>query len=68
VTWRAWPEIPALPLVFISYRDRGGNQLFFNSQLDLYRQSHPTKNNLYSVLSKQISERFPRFLSQLRQP
>ena len=35
--------------------------LFFNSQIDLYRRSHPTKNNLYSVLSKQIAQRFRDF-------
>jgi len=35
--------------------------LFFNSQLDLYRESHATKNNLYSVLSEEISVRFRDF-------
>jgi predicted PurR-regulated permease PerM len=35
--------------------------LFFNSQLDLYRESHATKNNLYSVLSEEISARFRDF-------
>jgi predicted PurR-regulated permease PerM len=35
--------------------------LFFNSQIDLYRRSYPTKNNLYSVLSKQVAQRFRDF-------
>ena len=35
--------------------------LFFNRQIDLYRQSHPIKNNLYSVLSKQVAQRFRDF-------
>jgi predicted PurR-regulated permease PerM len=35
--------------------------LFFNSELDLYRQSHATKNNLYSLLSDQIAARFRDF-------
>lgn len=35
--------------------------LFFNSQLDLYRESHATKNNLYSLLSEEISARFRDF-------
>jgi predicted PurR-regulated permease PerM len=35
--------------------------LFFNSQLDLYRESHKTKNNLYSVLADQIATRFRDF-------
>lgn len=35
--------------------------LFFNSQLDLYRETHKTKNNLYSVLSDEIATRFRDF-------
>lgn len=35
--------------------------IFFNSELDLYRQSHATKNNLYSLLSDQIAARFRDF-------
>jgi predicted PurR-regulated permease PerM len=35
--------------------------LFFNSQLDLYRESHKTKNNLYSVLAEEIATRFRDF-------
>jgi predicted PurR-regulated permease PerM len=35
--------------------------LFFNSRIDLHWQSHATKNNLYSVLSDEITERFRNF-------
>jgi predicted PurR-regulated permease PerM len=35
--------------------------LFFNSQLDLYRESHKTKNNLYSLLCDEIAARFRDF-------
>jgi predicted PurR-regulated permease PerM len=35
--------------------------LFFNSQLDLYRETHKTKNNLYSVLADEIATRFRDF-------
>ena len=35
--------------------------LFFNSQLDLYRDTHKTKNNLYSVLADEIATRFRDF-------
>jgi predicted PurR-regulated permease PerM len=35
--------------------------LFFNSQLDLYRETHKTKNNLYSVLADEIATRFGDF-------
>ena len=35
--------------------------LFFNSQLDLFRESHPIRNNLYSICSDQISARFTEF-------
>ena len=45
-------------LLFILIGIVAAISLFFNSQLDLYRASHRTKNNLYSVLSKEIAERF----------
>jgi len=48
-------------LVFILIGIVAAISLFFNSQLDLYRRTHPTRNNLYSVLSKQISARFRDF-------
>lgn len=35
--------------------------LFFNSQLDLFRESHPVRNNLYSVCANEISARFSGF-------
>jgi predicted PurR-regulated permease PerM len=35
--------------------------LFFNSQLDLYRATHKTRNNLYSVLADEIARRFRDF-------
>lgn len=35
--------------------------LFFNSKIDLHRESHATKNNLYSVLSDEVTERFRNF-------
>ena len=35
--------------------------LFFNSQLDLYRETHKTKNNLYSMLADEIATRFRDF-------
>lgn len=35
--------------------------LFFKGEIDLYRHSHATKNNLYSVLSDQIAARFRDF-------
>lgn len=35
--------------------------LFFNSQIDLYRHTHKTKNNLYSLLSDEIAARFRNF-------
>ena len=35
--------------------------LFFNSQLDLYRETHKTKNNLYSILADEITTRFRDF-------
>src|SRR5215212_2741945 len=35
--------------------------IFFNSQLDLFRESHTVRNNLYSVYSDEITERFAEF-------
>ena len=35
--------------------------LFFNGQLDLYRETHKTKNNLYSILADEIATRFRDF-------
>src|SRR3954466_14176735 len=35
--------------------------LFFNSQLDLFRESHKVRNNLYSILSDEITARFSEF-------
>jgi predicted PurR-regulated permease PerM len=48
-------------LLFMLIGIVAGVSLFFNSQLDLYRESHATKNNLYSVLSEEISARFRDF-------
>lgn len=35
--------------------------LFFNSQLDLFRESHAVRNNLYSICCEEISARFREF-------
>jgi predicted PurR-regulated permease PerM len=35
--------------------------LFFNSQLDLFRESHKVRNNLYSVCCDEITARFSEF-------
>jgi predicted PurR-regulated permease PerM len=35
--------------------------LFFNSQLDLFRESHKVRNNLYSVCCAEITARFSEF-------
>jgi predicted PurR-regulated permease PerM len=35
--------------------------LFFNSQLDLFRESHELRNNLYSVCCDEITARFSEF-------
>lgn len=48
-------------LVFVLIGVVAAVSLFFNSQLDLYRDSHKTKNNLYSILSDEISARFRDF-------
>ncbi len=35
--------------------------IFFNSQLDLFRETHKVRNNLYSALCDEISARFTEF-------
>jgi predicted PurR-regulated permease PerM len=35
--------------------------LFFNSQLDLFRESHKVRNNLYSICCDEITARFSEF-------
>ena len=35
--------------------------IFFNSRLDLFRESHKVRNNLYSVYSDEITARFSEF-------
>src|SRR5437868_1109259 len=35
--------------------------IFFNSQLDLFRESHKVRNNLYSVYCEEITARFSAF-------
>src|SRR3954468_15187069 len=35
--------------------------IFFNSRLDLFRESHQVRNNLYSVYSDEITARFSEF-------
>ena len=35
--------------------------IFFNSQIDLFRESHKVRNNLYSVYSDEITARFSGF-------
>jgi predicted PurR-regulated permease PerM len=48
-------------LLFILIGIVAAVSLFFNSRLDLHPESHRTKNNLYSVLSGEISARFRDF-------
>jgi len=48
-------------LVFLIIGIVAAISLFFNSKLDLYRESHPVQNNLYSVLCEEISARFRGF-------
>jgi predicted PurR-regulated permease PerM len=48
-------------LIFIIIGIVAGASLFLNSQLDLYRESHKTKNNLYSALTDEIALRFRDF-------
>jgi predicted PurR-regulated permease PerM len=35
--------------------------IFFNSQIDLFRESHKVRNNLYSIYSDEITARFGEF-------
>src|SRR6476619_2939434 len=35
--------------------------IFFNSQMDLFRESHKVRNNLYSIYSDEITARFGEF-------
>ena len=48
-------------LVFIIIGIVAAISLFFNSQLDLSRESHTVRNNLYSVCCEEISARFREF-------
>jgi predicted PurR-regulated permease PerM len=47
--------------VFIIIAIVAAVSLFFNSQLDLFRESHKLRNNLYSVCCDQITARFSEF-------
>jgi predicted PurR-regulated permease PerM len=48
-------------LVFVIIGIVAAISLFFNSQLDLFRESHAVRNNLYSVCCEEISARFREF-------
>ena len=48
-------------LVFVIIGIVAAISLFFNSQLDLSRESHAVRNNLYSVCCDEISARFREF-------
>src|SRR3954471_2002184 len=48
-------------LVFIIIAIVCAVSIFFNSRLDLFRESHQVRNNLYSVYSDEIAERFSEF-------
>src|SRR5438552_8825197 len=48
-------------LVFIIIGIVAAISLFFNSQLDLSRESHMVRNNLYSLCCEEISARFREF-------
>jgi predicted PurR-regulated permease PerM len=48
-------------LVFILIGIVAAASLFFNSQLDLYPDTHAVKNNLYSALSTEVAMRFRDF-------
>jgi len=47
--------------VFIIIAIVAAVSLFFNSQLDLFRESHKLRNNLYSVCCDEITARFSEF-------
>src|ERR1700682_4441687 len=48
-------------LVFVIIGIVAAISLFFNSQLDLFREAHAMRNNLYSVCCEEISARFSEF-------
>ncbi len=48
-------------LVFIIIGIVCAISLFFNSKLDLFRESHAVQNNLYSICCEEISARFREF-------
>src|SRR5262249_12973379 len=48
-------------LVFLIIGIVAAISLFFNSKLDLFRESHPVQNNLYSICCEEISARFRGF-------
>lgn len=48
-------------MVFVIIGVVAAVSLFFNSQLDLFRESHAVRNNLYSVCCEEISARFREF-------
>ena len=48
-------------IVFIIIGIVCGVSLFFNSQLDLFPESHSVRNNLYSICCDEISARFREF-------
>ncbi|HEX7516708.1 MAG TPA: AI-2E family transporter [Chthoniobacterales bacterium] len=48
-------------LVFVIIGIVAAISLFFNSQLDLFRESHAVRNNLYSICCEEISARFREF-------
>src|SRR5437763_4527837 len=48
-------------LVFIIIAIVCAVSIFFNSRLDLFRESHKVRNNLYSIYSDEITARFSEF-------
>jgi predicted PurR-regulated permease PerM len=48
-------------LIFIIIGVVAAISLFFNSQLDLFRESHAVRNNLYSICCEEVSARFREF-------
>jgi predicted PurR-regulated permease PerM len=48
-------------LVFIIIAIVCAVSIFFNSRIDLFRESHKVRNNLYSVYSDEITARFSEF-------
>jgi predicted PurR-regulated permease PerM len=47
--------------VFVIIGIVAATSLFFNSQLDLFRESHKLRNNLYSICCEEITARFSEF-------